>query len=1007
MEQYHENPHILHVGTEEVCNYYIPFAKGEDPFAERSCSGRFISLNGVWDFQFYEGAYAVPEHWRELFAAGDCHKIAVPGNWQMQGFDCPQYLNYRYNIPFRPPFVPVRNPMGIYRRSFRLKKKKQKKYYLYFEGVDSCFYLFLNGIWIGYSQVSHNLSFFDVTEFSDGEYLVEVFVLKWCDGTYLECQDKWRMSGIFRDVYLLCREEQHIRKYRVYTEYSGENASVRLEMDSPVPVRARLYRLEQRIWEELLPAGKRKTVQFEVKKPDLWSAERPFLYHLILETGEEVIGEKVGIRVIDTKNGVFRVNGRPVKLKGVNRHDFSPVHGFAVTPKEMLADLKQMKQLNINAIRTSHYPNSPVFLQMCDELGFYVIEEADMESHGSADGRGLVIDGKPSIRGIAYVASLPMFREAILDRVIGMVERDINRPSIVMWSLGNESGYSRNLEAAGRAVRKKDPSRLLHYENVMYTMPEEEECEDIFDVVSRMYPSLEEMKIGIEKDPRPYFLCEYSHAMGNGPGDLEDYWSLIDSHEQFMGGCVWEWCEQGIACGRQNGRIKYAYGGDFGENIHDGNFCIDGLVSPDRKPNPGAYELKNVYRLIRVKEGRERGRFVFENKLSFCNAKEELYCVYEISSSGILFTKGRLELDLEPLGKKEIWLRELSEWTAENVSVLFVFLRKGYEDSGELRLENPGVLGYQQILPAPWSASLLPTARRNRNLQKQKWRIQTMNQYADTVLVSGETYRYKISCMTGLPTSILCNGSELLEAPMQYLLFRAPTDNDMCVKEKWERRMLDQVEASGHFLEITQENGAVRVCTEVFLQTAVYQPVCKIRTDCKILEDGRVEFNIAVKADSSSLPLPRFGVHFSLPESYRQVRYLGYGPYESYVDKRQASWLGIFSATRDELFTDYIRPQENASHYGCYWAEIADAKRMCRVETGAAGEPFSFQVSAYTAEELARKSHNYELEPSGKTEVTINYRQHGIGSESCCTKLAGEYCFQENEFQFAFCICWE
>ncbi len=657
--RYHETFDCCHINTEEPRNYYIPFAPGEDAFEKREASSCFQLLSGDWDFRYLDSYQELAELNGESLWAGS-GRIRVPGCWQMQGYDKPQYVNSRYPIPFDPPFVPDDTPVGIYRRSFSLDRKPDRDYLLTLEGVDSCYYLYVNDVFVGYSQVSHNMSEFDLTAYlRDGENTLVIAVLKWCNGTYLECQDKWRLSGIFRDVYLLERPKERVRSYHVHTDLNEDfsKACVRVELDGTpgltgevsfdrnaricvwsgegdmsserVNVADMGSEFTDRVPFSLNEKG-RGEVLFTCENPQLWSAEKPALYDLEILTQHEKIGEKVGIRSVCVKKNRFLVNGKNIRFKGVNRHDFSALNGAAVTRKEMWHDLCLMKKLNINAVRTSHYPNAPEFVQMCDRLGLYLLEEADIEAHGSASA-SLCYSDPEGIRtgkqGMAMVVSMPEFQEQLKDRVRGMIFRDFNRPSVLIWSLGNEAGYSKFVKEAGEEAMRLDPGRPLHYESVRWRY-DRTELQDIFPMCSKMYPSLEWMEdyIGSEGQRRPMVLCEYSHAMGNGPGDLEDYWKIIYSDDCFMGGFVWEWADHGIDLGETDEHgTTYAYGGDFGEDIHDGNFCIDAMVGPKREVNSSSLEVKSVYRPIRVRcVSAAQGLFIFYNTMDFTRSEDLL-----------------------------------------------------------------------------------------------------------------------------------------------------------------------------------------------------------------------------------------------------------------------------------------------------------------------------------------------------------------------------------------------
>ena len=571
------------IGVETHRSYYIPFDAGDKikkkfGIIDRRSSSRFLSLDGVWQIKQHN-------HLSEVDIREELtDSIPVPACVQMHGFDHIQYLNTRYPFPVTLPHIPNINPCWHYRKVFHLEKRAGEKYYLNFEGVDSAFYLYVNGVKKGYSQISHATSEFDVTNLlRDGENVLDVIVLKWCVSTYLECQDKFRFSGIFRNVYLLKRPEKHITDYRILTRFDKENDGVLIVInESDVTISASFGRTKMVI-------SPKKKGEFYVKNVERWTAENPKLYTLTLQAEGEVIVEKVGFRQVEIAGKVFKINGDALKLKGVNRHDFNCETGASVTLSDIMKDIRLMKELNVNAVRTSHYPNMPEFYQLCDVYGLYVMDEADLEMHGA--GARYAGDMQYPRAWMDY-AEDTFFEKGITDRHIALVERDKNRPCVIMWSLGNESSFGKAFFQGAKYIRKRDGTRPVHYEGLQcaekkyyYTR--------LVDVVSMMYPSVAKIQKDVldnPKETRPFVLCEYTHAMGNSCGDISAYWDLILKNEQCMGGFVWEWADHGIK--RKKG---FLYGGDFGEKEHDGNFCCDGLLTPDRKIKSGALEMKAVY----------------------------------------------------------------------------------------------------------------------------------------------------------------------------------------------------------------------------------------------------------------------------------------------------------------------------------------------------------------------------------------------------------------------------
>ncbi len=568
------------VGVTPQRSYYIPFAsndkfKYKNGIIDRTKSSRFKSLNGMWYIKGHDNLDSVKLD--EILE----QTIPVPSCVQMHGFDQIQYLNTRFPFPVILPHIPYNNPCWHYRREFEVKKCDGEKYYLNFEGVDSAFYLYINGERVGYSQISHATSEFDITNYLvDGVNRIDVVVLKWCISTYLECQDKFRFSGIFRDVYLLTRPKKHITDYKIETTFIEDDGVLTFYNESKVDITLSIAR-------KTATVSPNKKVCIRVKNVNKWSSEDPYLYNLVLTSNGEKINEKVGFREVKIDGCVFKVNNEAIKLKGVNRHDFNPLTGATVTVKDIVKDLKLMKELNVNAVRTSHYPNMPEFYQLCDYYGLYVMDEADLETHGATTQHG-----EYEIDLWMKFAEEEFFTEGILSRHIALVERDKNRPCVIIWSLGNESSFGKSFFKGAKYIRRRDTTRPVHYEGLQNAASKYYYTK-LVDMVSMMYPSIEKIKKDVldnPKETRPFVLCEYTHAMGNSCGDIASYWNLIYRHEQLMGGFVWEWADHGIKT-----RKGFLYGGDSGEVEHDGNFCMDGLLTPDRKIKSNALEMKAVY----------------------------------------------------------------------------------------------------------------------------------------------------------------------------------------------------------------------------------------------------------------------------------------------------------------------------------------------------------------------------------------------------------------------------
>lgn len=967
---YHEDPQQLHIGTLEKHCYFIPFAKAQNPFESREKSERFELLNGEWNFRYYDSIIDLED---DFVSAPFTETIPVPSNWQLHGYDKPQYTNVCYPIPFDPPFVPDDIPVGVYSRSYDHKSDGMRKI-LVFEGVDSCIYLYINGEFAGYSQVSHSTSEFDITSLlHEGENFITAAVLKWCDGTYLEDQDKFRLSGIFRDVYVLSRPEKRLENYIVKTELSDDNSSAKL-IFTPYgcDVKAELYDGEKKLSEFSAKDG--ETVSIEVDAPKLWSAETPYLYSLKINAAEETIGEKVGFRNVCVRDGVMNINGRAVKFLGVNRHDSYPETGYYASYEQMKKDIILMKKHNINAVRTSHYPNSPLFCQLCDEYGLYVIDEADMESHGCVEVyNDFKWSAENSYCGIAMLACDERFRTAICDRAGSLVKRDINRPCVVFWSLGNESGYGENMLASAKLVKSLDDTRLVHYES---THRLDETPLDVLDVVSGMYWDINGMKgfLDNKDEHRPFVLCEYCHAMGNGPGDLEDYHETFYSSDRFIGGFVWEWSDHACILGTTaDGKPKYGYGGDFGEKHNDGNFCMDALTYPDRMPHTGLLEVKQVYRPVRVEKGKADGKFIFRSYLDFSKADELFDCRYEITFDGGVSASGKVDFTLLPRGTAEISVPEAAENRTDESFIRFIFTAK----TDTLYCEKGYEVCFDQLkLCDETKLSEKPKSSADVNIEDEIFSVK--------INVGEISYRFnkRLSAFD----SIKVSGKELLEKPLYFNFFRAPVDNDV-MKADWYRAHLNDHTVRNYGVTVGKTADGAEISLRQSFGWSIHQPFAYMDVKYLVSADG---LDIKCKAEFSNKVtfLPRFGIRLFMPREFDRVDYFGYGPYESYCDKHRADYIGNFTASVAELHEDYIRPQENGSHFGCKYMLISDGETSVKFTSD---NDFSFNASEYTEEELAEKKHNFELEKCGSSVVCIDSQMAGVGSNSCGPALAEKY----------------
>lgn len=981
--KYYEDPHCIHVNCEAPRAYFIPYESLEKAKeGKREESSRYFSLNGTWSFKYYASVHHVKDHfYHEDYAVEDWDELPVPSNWQLHGYDRPNYTNKRYPYPVDPPFVPTDNPTGLYVRDFELTQKEDIPY-LIFEGVDSCFYVWINGQLVGYSEVSHTTSEFNIEPYVKvGKNRIAVMVLKWGSGSYLEDQDKWRLSGIFRDVYILYREREHLKDVFIkpVLNHDYSKGSITCELESNESITAYLYHDGK-----LLDTKEGvKKLLFEVDHPKLWNAEEPYLYTIVFTSGKEFIPFKVGFRHIEIRNSIIYLNGVALKFKGVNRHDFHPETGYVIPVEHMEKDLKLMKRHNINAVRASHYPNDPRFLELTDRYGFYVIDEADLETHGAFR------------EEINILSNHPLYKEAYLDRMVQMVERDKNHPSILMWSLGNESGYGVNHLAMGDYVKKRDTSRLVHYEGYFspkyYDLHRNELDNHFLDVYSRMYAPIEWIEDVFLHDEvehhRPFIQCEYSHAMGNGPGDLKDYWDLFYRHDRLSGGFVWEWADHGIRTTNEDGKSYYAYGGDFKDEPNDGNFCIDGLVYPDRTPHTGLLELKNVLSPMEVELiDAHRGIVKITNRLDYKNL-EHLNLHWLIETDGKVVQEGVVEdLDVPPHASVLYPLNYSFPEERGHTYLTFSchlreetwFAPKGYE------------LGFRQFeLPVELEKSMLvPDGQLD------------VSTHGEEILIKGIDFSYRFNTLDGTLTQFLHKGEERLCSMPKLEIWRAPTDNDRKIKLQWMNFGYHRLKMYVYETTIVEQTKTIlKIEVRYALGTYSDEMIAKGVSAWEIYSSGDLRFTTTPQFRKGIPFLPRFGLQWVMPEGFEDVVYFGYGPYESYVDKKQLTRVSKFRTTVDGMYENYLKPQENGSHYQTEYAAIFNESGQGMAFIGC--PQFSFNASHFTPHDITDAKHPHELKRRGETIVHLDYQQSGLGSNSCGPELDERYRLQPEPFTFS------
>ena len=724
--------------------------------------------------------------------------------------------------------------------------------------------------------------------------------------------------------------------------------------------------------------------EFTVLNAKLWTAETPYLYTLTISTADEVITQAVGIREVYIKDGVVYVNGQNLKFRGTNRHDSDPVTGYTISKEQAIRDLTLMKQFNFNAIRTSHYPNAPWFTELCDRYGFYVIAESDIEMHGYLS---TYHSDRENTLGLLDEGGV--FTEAVLDRVQRNVIRDKNHPSVLIWSLGNEAGFGYAYQNAGRWTKEYDPTRLTHYESSTWDHSNRFD-KSMLDLYSRMYATTEEVDsyFAEEGPKKPFIQCEFVHAMGNGPGDIEDYYQQIMKYDGFCGGFVWEWCDHAVNQGvAENGKTMYGYGGDFGEYPHDGNFCMDGLVYPDRTPHTGVYEWKNVVRPVRARlVDAHKVTLALKNMLDFTDMADAITLSYECKADGELLCSGEIAVpSTAPHTESEVTIPVTLPKTAADCYLKLTYLTKTAHELVPAGHE----VGFDQFL-------LSGSAVRRLNTVTDEATAPTVTEGDRFLTVSGEEFTYQYDTFTGIFSSLERGGETI---SMDYSIFRAPTDNDRNIREEWERANYHHSQTRTYTTEYAIDGQTVQITSTVNLCAVTVQSIMKFTVIWTIDGAGTITCKIDAKRNTDMPYLPRFGVELTLPKSWQQVSYLGYGPQECYIDKHHLAWFDAFESTVEDMHEDYIKPQENGNHYHCRKASVGNGTNGV---TAYAATSFDFSVSNYSDYELAVKKHNYELEESDFVTMHLDYKNSGVGSNSCGPQLLPQYQMNDKEFEWEY-----
>lgn len=960
----------------------------------------FKNLNGVWKFMFLDAPEYSPEgFFNSDFDVTKMDDITVPGNWQLQGYGKMHYSDLWYNFPINPPYVPTENPTGIYKRTFFVEESyRDKKIIIRFCGVDSAYHLWINGKEVGYSKVARNESEFDITDLIrvGEENDVTVRVYQWSDGTYLEDQDMWWESGIFRDVELIGVPKDGINDYKVIADLDDEYKNGIFKVEAFLRTTK-----EVNVTFELVDAGENtvftKTVVAKEGKACIdeviadvnhWTAETPYLYKLFMTVEDdgqivEVIPQNVGFRNIRLNGETFLVNGVAIKFKGVNRHDYSPQNGRVVSREEIEKDIILMKQFNINAIRTSHYPNSYYLYDLCDEYGMYLIAETDLECHGFE----LTGDYK-------WITDDPSWELAYVSRMTRMIERDKNHPAIIFWSLGNESAFGCNFRKMTDVAHEMDPTRLVHYEGDFDV--------ESADVYSTMYTWIENpkkpylMKDIIEKSKKPHIHCEYCHAMGNGPGNLKDYQDLVYAHDKLQGGFVWEWFDHGIESFTESGEKYYRYGGDFGDDPSNKDFCIDGLIMPDRTPSPGLYEYKKVIEPITTTAvDIQKGIINLLSRYDFANL-DRFNLVYKVMEDDVILQTGFMPVSsIEARANKDITLPyDLSTIKVKPGAHYYVNI------SYQLREDTSYASSGHELATAQFELPLY-----KEGIMVRPEGILNVEKEHTTLHVKGANFSLDFNLVNGNLMNIVRDGMQVLSKGPRLTLWRAPISNDMEIIDKLKKVYFLHLEhevvmnidyhMEGNILKVEVDTINSTTNSAWHFKTKYVYTVCPsgdILIDVEGTPSGRV--------DLAPDMLPRIGVSMHLDKSMEHVRYFGMGPGENYADSKEAAQMGLYANTVDGLFTNYVIPQENGNHMGCKWVSMTNDRGMGLL-VSTEGD-FNFSASWYEDKDLDDAKHTCDLVKRDYIVFNVDYKQNALGTNSCGQWQLDKYRAKFEDFKLSF-----
>ncbi len=1036
-----ENETINYINREKARNTWMSYATTDQALAEVwSRSPYYLNLNGVWKFNWVRHPDLRPkEFYKPDYDITWWDNIEVPSCWQIKGYGFPIYTNVTFPHAAKPPYimepVPVEytkykfpNPVGSYIKEFTLPEEfRGRRTLLHFAGVESAMYVWVNGVKVGYSEDSRLPAEFDISNYvKPGKNTLAVEVYQWSDGSYLEDQDYWRMSGIYRDVYLMSVPDFYLRDFWLKSDLNEDFTSAAFTMESNfVNHKAKgkyfvdvymfpfneKFEGQKPVFSSEVIAGKAdKATQIwktTVEKPALWSAEEPNLYKVLVVTrdagGNQLLVQRTdfGFKKVEVKDKQFWVNGKSIKIKGVNRHDIDPYDGRYISRESMIRDVELFKQFNINTVRTAHYPNDPFFYTLCDRYGLYVIDEANVESHGMGYGE----------HSLGHVKS---WQQAHIDRIMNMMERDKNHASIIIWSLGNEAGPGINFEAASATLKKRDPSRPIHYERY----------NDVADIVSVMYPDVVWVNNEGKKDePKPFFMCEYAHAMGNAVGNLKEYWDAIYSYPRLIGGCIWDWADQALykEIPGKSGEYFLAYGGDFGDRPTDWNFCVNGITTTDRKITAKMQEVKRIYQNAEFTEGNIlQGEVLVLNRNDFINLNK-YKGIWELTEDGIALQSGDFVADVKPgeTGKLKLnFEKPLLKPGREYFLNLYLELAKD-----EKWAKRGHVVAYGQ-LSLPYDVS-----EAEADLLLNQFEL-TIDEHDDNVCIKGKDFRVAFNRKAGTITNWYYNNQALIKTENAAIygikpetrlvswdtvtsarvsgprtnVFRAPVDNDYVFGGGpgpiWQDQQLHALDHVVKSFDVKQESPyRVKITTNISSRSPKGFTVDS-RYDYVIFDNGRVDIEVEINPQHVDWLLPKLGIIMEMPEGYEQVTWLGAGPHENYRDRKTSAIIGLYEKPVSEMTEDYIRPQDMGNRSDVRWFAVTDRKGA-GIEFVGDGK-MNFSTLHHLPIDLDKANHPFELVTRKETIITIDAEHLGLGGGSCGPGPMEQYRLKSDPVKLSF-----